>query len=57
MGRQETYTSSSLIATRTDVDDAQFANLAAWIADAGLDGLSETALLTELCTRIVALGI
>jgi adenylate cyclase len=39
------------------VDDAQFANLAAWIADAGLNGLSETALLTELCTRIVALGM
>lgn len=39
------------------MDDAQFANLAAWIADAGLHGLSETALLTELCTRIVALGL
>ncbi len=39
------------------MDDAQIANLAAWIADAGLNGLSETALLTELCTRFVALGM
>lgn len=45
------------IATIPTVNDAQFADLAALIADAGLNGTSETALLTELCTRMVAFGM
>jgi adenylate cyclase len=39
------------------VDDTQFAGLASWIAEAGLSGQSETELLTELCARLLALGM
>ena len=39
------------------MDDAQFAELAAWIAEAGLAGESETAMVTGFCTRANALGL
>jgi adenylate cyclase len=39
------------------MDDAQFAELAAWIAGAGLAGESETAMVTGFCTRANALGL
>jgi adenylate cyclase len=39
------------------MDDAQFAELASWISDAGLRGLDETVLVTEFCARLVALGL
>ena len=39
------------------MDDAQFAELAAWICDAGLRGLDETMLVTEFCSRLVAQGL
>jgi adenylate cyclase len=39
------------------MDDAQFAELAAWISDAGLRGLDETTLVTEFCARLLAQGL
>jgi adenylate cyclase len=39
------------------MDDAQFAELAAWIANAGLAGESETATVTGFATRANALGL
>ncbi|HXQ66432.1 MAG TPA: adenylate/guanylate cyclase domain-containing protein [Alphaproteobacteria bacterium] len=39
------------------MDDAQFAELAAWIAEAGLAGKSETEMVTGFCTRAIALGL
>jgi len=39
------------------MDDAQFAELAAWIANAGLAGESETAMVTGFATRVNALGL
>jgi adenylate cyclase len=39
------------------MDDAQFAELAAWIAAAGLAGESETAMVTGFSTRANALGL
>ena len=35
----------------------QFAQLAAWITEAGLAGLDETATLTGFCERLLALGV
>lgn len=37
--------------------DAQFAELAAWIADAGLDGQAEPDLLAGFCRRALAMGL
>jgi adenylate cyclase len=39
------------------MNDAQFAELARWITDAGLAGQSETATLTGFCERAVAFGL
>jgi adenylate cyclase len=39
------------------MDDAQFAELAAWIAEAGLAGETETAMVTGFCTRANAFGL
>jgi adenylate cyclase len=39
------------------MDDAQFAELSAWIAEAGLAGQSETAILAGFCEREVARGL
>src|SRR5580700_877767 len=39
------------------MDDKQFAELGAWIAEAGLAGESETALLSGFCERAVAFGM
>jgi len=39
------------------MDDAQFAKLAAWIAEAGLAGESETAMVSGFCARAVASGL
>ena len=39
------------------MNDAQFAELSAWIAEAGLAGQSETSTLTGFCERIVALSL
>ncbi|MFI4987013.1 MAG: adenylate/guanylate cyclase domain-containing protein [Alphaproteobacteria bacterium] len=39
------------------MDDAQFAELAAWIAEVGLAGESETAMVSGFCTRAIALGL
>ena len=39
------------------MDDAQFAEIAAWISNAGLSGQDEAAMVTEFCTRVVALGL
>jgi len=39
------------------MDDRQFAELAAWIAEAGLAGESETKLVTGFCARVTALGL
>ena len=39
------------------MDDTQFAELAAWIAEAGLAGETETAMVTGFCTRANALGL
>src|ERR1700730_305725 len=39
------------------MDDAQFAELTAWISNAGLSGQDETTMLTEFCTRIAAHGL
>ena len=38
------------------MDDKQFAELAGWIAEAGLAGESETALLSGFCARLTAFG-
>jgi adenylate cyclase len=45
------------IAREQDMNDAQFAEIAAWISNAGLAGLDETAMVTEFCRRVVALGL
>jgi adenylate cyclase len=39
------------------MDNDQFADLTAWITEAGLAGLSEAATLTEFCERALALGL
>jgi adenylate cyclase len=39
------------------MDRGQFAELARWIAEAGLAGQNETALVTGLCERLVAAGV
>jgi adenylate cyclase len=39
------------------MDDAQFAEIAAWISEAGLRGIDETTLMTKFCTRLVATGL
>jgi len=39
------------------MDDAQFAELAVWISNAGLSGQDEAAMVTEFCTRVVAHGM
>ena len=39
------------------MDNAQFAEIAAWITEAGLAGQSETAALTGFCERAVACGL
>jgi adenylate cyclase len=39
------------------MNDAQFAELSAWISEAGLAGLSETSTLTGFCERIVGLTV
>lgn len=39
------------------MDDAQFAEIAAWISTAGLAGEDEAAMVTEFCGRVVALGL
>jgi len=42
-----------MIASMTE---AEIAKLSAWIADAGLAGLTETALVAGFCVRVVAAG-
>jgi adenylate cyclase len=37
--------------------DEEIAKLASWIAESGLAGLPETALVEGFCTRVVALGV
>jgi adenylate cyclase len=39
------------------MDDVQFAELAAWVTEAGLAGQNETATLTGFCERAVAFGV
>jgi adenylate cyclase len=39
------------------MDDAQFAEIAAWISSAGLAGEDEAAIVTEFCTRLLGLGL
>ena len=39
------------------MDDAQFAEIAAWISTAGLAGEDEAAMVTEFCGRVVALSL
>jgi adenylate cyclase len=39
------------------MDEKQFAELAAWIAEAGLAGQTEAALVTGFCERMVARGV
>lgn len=39
------------------MDDAQFAEIACWISEAGLRGVDETTLMTDFCTRLVAAGL
>ena len=39
------------------MDDTQFADIATWISNAGLSGQDETAMVTEFCNRLVALGL
>ena len=39
------------------MDNAQFAELAAWITEAGLAGQNETTTLTGFCERAVAFGL
>jgi adenylate cyclase len=39
------------------MDDTQFAELAAWIGDAGLKGLDESTIITGFCARVVAHGL
>jgi adenylate cyclase len=39
------------------MDDAQFAEIASWISNAGLAGQDEAAMVTEFCGRLVALGL
>jgi adenylate cyclase len=39
------------------MNDTQFAELAAWISDAGLRGVDETTLVSEFCARLVAQGL
>src|SRR5919106_5878737 len=39
------------------MNDAQFAELASWIAQAGLAGQTETAILAGFCEREVTLGL
>src|SRR5579872_7162942 len=39
------------------MNDAQFAEIAAWLSTAGLKGEDEGAMVTEFCARVVALGL
>jgi adenylate cyclase len=39
------------------MDDAQFAELAIWISNAGLGGQDETTIITEVCGRLVGYGL
>ncbi|HEX3501774.1 MAG TPA: adenylate/guanylate cyclase domain-containing protein [Xanthobacteraceae bacterium] len=39
------------------MDEAQFAEIACWISEAGLRGVDETTLMTEFCRRLVASGL
>jgi adenylate cyclase len=39
------------------MNDTQFAEIAAWINNAGLGGQDEAAIVTEFCARTVALGL
>jgi adenylate cyclase len=39
------------------MDDAQFAEIACWVSEAGLRGVDETTLMTDFCTRLVAMGL
>jgi len=39
------------------MDDAQFAEIACWVSEAGLRGVDETTLMTDFCTRLVTMGL
>ena len=39
------------------MDDAQFVELSAWLAEAGLAGWTETTTLKGFCERVLALGV
>jgi adenylate cyclase len=39
------------------IDDPQFAEFFAWMTEAGLSGLTETALLAGFCDRASGLGL
>ena len=39
------------------MDDAQLAEIACWVSEAGLRGVDETTLMTDFCTRLVAQGL
>jgi adenylate cyclase len=39
------------------MDDGQFAEFVSWVASAGLEGLSEPAMVAGFCERLVALGM
>ena len=39
------------------MDDAQLAEIACWVSEAGLRGVDETTLVTDFCTRLVAQGL
>lgn len=39
------------------MNESQFAEIAAWISRAGLAGQDEAAMVTEFCTRLLALGL
>ena len=39
------------------MNDAQVDSLVTWITEAGLSGLGESAILTLLCERLLALGV
>jgi adenylate cyclase len=39
------------------MDDAEFAEIACWISEAGLRGIDETTLMTKFCQRLLAAGL
>jgi adenylate cyclase len=39
------------------MDDAQLAEIACWVSEAGLRGVDETTLMTDFCTRLIAQGL